>query len=113
MTSADSAARCPYQRLVLFAFVLLRRRDTVLDAIDMEHDRKPIDWDQGKAESGCGCGGKCAEQNRPKRTNHEKESEQSVSFVNMSESRNHAQHHRDEIARLAFRRVGGGRAHPI
>src|SRR5436190_2710331 len=32
-------------RLILLALVLRRRCDPVLDAIDMEHDRKPIDRD--------------------------------------------------------------------
>ena len=64
----------------------------------MEHDGKPIDWDQGEAEPGRGGRGQGPEQNCSKGTDYEKKSEEFVSFVNMTEPRNHTQEDGNEIA---------------
>ena len=89
---------------VLLAFVFRSGHDPIGNRPDIHHDCDPVDREEEKSEA------------RRRRRDQERETEshrraekyqeqadQPIAFVDVSESRDDAQHHRDHVAGLAFR----------
>src|SRR5437762_2596049 len=99
-------------RLILFAFVFLRRHNAVLNPVGMKHRCGEIEEKQAKAPAG---GSERSEENKNADwdgANHPEKTRQDVSFIDVSQAGNDAEHYRDRVARFSFSRLCRA-AHPI
>jgi hypothetical protein len=89
--------------LILFALILFRGHDTIVNRVCMEHYRNEIEEKQTEAPPG-----RCERSQERKnpnwdRASHPEKARQHVSLVNVSQSRNDTQYNCYGVARLALR----------
>src|SRR6478672_5573756 len=101
------------RRLILFAFVFLRRNDAVFDSIGVHGNADPIEDGEPKPESRACDRSEARESEHNQRADGKKKSDAAVTFVHMAEPRNDAEQRGHCVARRALRCLNGGFPFPI
>ena len=90
--------------LVLLALVRSIRCDPVRNRPDVDHDRDPVNREQEKSEARRAGGNQQSQAQGDRRSEKDQQhADQSIAFIDMPESRDDAEQHRDHVAGLAFR----------
>src|SRR6478672_2413859 len=105
--------RLALQRLILFAFVFLRRNDAVFDGIGVHGNADPIEDGEPEPKSRACDRSKARESEHNQRAERKKKSDAAVTFVNMAEARNDAEQGGHCVARRALRYLNGAFPFPI
>jgi hypothetical protein len=87
---------------ILFAFVFFRCYDTIVYSIRMEHHGDEVKEKEADAEAGRGDRGQKYENSHGNCSGHPQKTCESMSFVNMSQTRNDAQDNCYCVTRFAF-----------
>src|SRR6266478_2734232 len=105
--------RLALQRLILFAFVFLRRNDAIFDGVGMHGNADPIEDGEPESEPRACDRSKARESEHNQGADGKKKSDAAVTFVNMAESGNDAKQGGHCVARRALRCLGGAFTFPI
>src|SRR4029077_5292722 len=117
MISSRASQRRDYslalQRLILFAFVFLRRNDAIFDGVGVHGNADPIEDGEPEPKSRACNRSKARESEHNQRAERKKKSHAAVTFVNMAEPRNDAEQRGHCVARRALRYLNGAFPFPI
>src|SRR5437763_15058354 len=105
--------RLALQRLILFAFVFLRRNDAIFDGVGMHGNADPIEDCEPESEPRACDRSKARESEHNQGADGKKKSDAAVTFVNMAESGNDAKQGGHCVARRARRCLNGALPFPI
>src|SRR5882757_2105810 len=105
--------RLALQRLILFAFVFLRRNDAIFDGIGVHGNADPIEDCEPESEPRACDRSEGRESEHNQGAERKKKSDAAVTFVNMAEPGNDAEQRGHCVAGRALRCLGGAFPFPI
>src|SRR5438132_4712416 len=105
--------RLALQRLILFAFVFLRRNDAVFDGVGMHGNADPIEDGQPEPEPRARDRGQAGEAEHDQRADGKQKSDAAITFVNMAEPGDDAEQGGHCVARRALCCLDGAFPFPI